>query len=361
MRFINFFLLLIFVSVSLKTQAQNFKKGTVITIAGDTLQGFIADEAYEKLSKQILFKPNKKEVEPTVYTAHDLRSFEFADGDFFISHSVSFSSKHSKEYNSDMRFLHRLYRNEKTSLYELNDWQENPLFIQKLQGEIILLCLGRDGNPAYLEEIAYIVNDCKTLVVSGNLALDANAIEAVLVDYDQCGKEAKPKSELPELMAWAGVAAPTFSVARKYDGIGQSFQLELRPFPNGMLSNMNIGVEYFNFNSTNSTMGSDYEYRTQTKRQELSIKSRFFLSALNGHLRPYGFLALTSHFYESKSSYRYYNSQDFLLDRSKSEFAKLVIHPGIGVHGQWRGHIFRLELPLTSEMAFVKIGYGHAF
>lgn len=362
MKYIQFLLLFSFLAFASFSQAQAFKKGFIYLQNGDTLTGLIDDDSYEVLSHSVTFKLNRKSDDVTTYSPHEIKAFQFVDGDFFLSEMVQFSSseKHGNDHDvSEMRFLHRISNNEKTSLYELNDEQARPLFFQKNGGPLQLLCLDKSGNLAYLELLVRELNDCEYLTVPANLPLEAAAIQTMLIDYDHCEKrEAQPS--LPQSMVWAGISIPAMSLVEQYHGLGKCFQMEFRPIANGFLSNFNLGFEFLHLNANHYEENGNYKYWESVKYRELSIKTSFFLSALNGSLRPYGFIAFTSSQANFSNYYKQESDENYIKDRSKDEYNRLAIRPGIGLHAQWKRHFLRVELPMD-RLIHPRIGYGYAF
>jgi hypothetical protein len=134
MKYIQFLMLSISFPLIVSVNAQSFKKGQIFLLNGDTLTGYIADGSYEALSRSISFKIDKKKNDLIAYFPNEIKGFQFSDGDYFKSEWVQYSVASKNKGNDNVaetRFLHRLYANEKTSLFELNNGHDNPLFLQK--------------------------------------------------------------------------------------------------------------------------------------------------------------------------------------------------------------------------------------
>ncbi|MCC6723404.1 MAG: hypothetical protein IT258_02760 [Saprospiraceae bacterium] len=362
MKFNQFVLFTLSCIFCTSANAQSFKKGLVYLQNGDTLSGYIADGSYESLSRSIHFKLDKKSEAENVYKPNEIKGFQFADGDYFKSELTQYTvnKKHIGMFNiSEYRLLHRLNINDKTKLYELNDTWANPLFLQKEDGPLKLLCLDLNGNPNYLEELAAALNDCESIVVPATLPLEAKAIQALLLVYDHCGQK-EATTPLPQIMAWAGVSIPAMSLINQYKGLGKSIQLEFRPISTGFFSNFNIGAEFLHLNATRQYERGDRSYKKIVNHRELSLKASYFMNALHGHLRPYGFLEITSYNSQFNDYYKPSNGLNYVQLNSKEEINRSALRPGIGVHGQWKRHIFRFELPID-RFAQPRIGYGYAF
>ncbi len=362
MKYIQFFMLSAMLFLTFHASGQGFKKGRVYLMNGDTLTGYISDGNYETLSHSIHFKSNKKEGEFATYLPNEIRGFEYSGGDYFISELVQFSSfnkHHNIENTSEIRFLHRIYNNKKTSLYELNDRRSSPLYLQKGDGPLRLLCLDINGNPAYLEELALTVKDCESAIVPANLPLDARAIQAVLSSYDNCGQSASP-TPIPQAMVWGGVSLPFWAYMDGHKGLGKSFQIEFRPTAQGFFSNVSVGAEFLHLDAFSISKEDWGRNVSSIKHRELSIKASLFLNAMKGRLRPYGFLqwATTATSYERFSQYSGDSNPKWNV--SKWAFDGRGIRPGLGLHGQWRRHFIRVEMPIDDDLQ-PRIGYGYAF
>jgi hypothetical protein len=357
MRKIKFSLLLI-LSASF-IQAQSFKQGFIITLKGDTLNGFIEDGKYEDLSRSINFKSDKKSKAITTYNPNEISVFQFSDGDFFASEMVRFSSlrKDGEMDNiAEMRFLHRLYLNDKTSLFELNDNHARPLFLRKNDGTIRLLCLEKEAGHAYLEILKNELLDCENLKIPADLALNSHEIQRLLLAYDHCG-EATDLVELPKTMAWGGISLPLETIQEHYKGLGKMLQFEYRPMKEGLLGNITLGAELLYVHADKFENKGDLLLKYEFKHLELGVKARFYTNE-GGWLRPYIFLAGT--YYKSSTDYyAKYPQQEYNRDYSTGIINTFMVRPGIGVHAQWKRHFLRFELALDGQ-GQPRLGYGFA-
>ncbi|MBK8562453.1 MAG: hypothetical protein IPN76_03665 [Saprospiraceae bacterium] len=362
MKYIQFLMLSFSCLATTFASAQSFKKGHIYLLNGDTLNGYIADGNYEALSRSINFKNDKKNDDLITYLPNGISGFQFSDGDYFKTGFVQFSAhsiSRAIQDVSEIRFLHRLYANGKTSLYELNNGHDNPLFLQKGDGPLKLLCLDRSGNLAYLEELAFAVKECETVIVPADLPLDSKAIQAVLTEYDHCGQHTTP-APVPQAMAWAGISFPVSSLVEKYNGLGRAFQMEFRPVAEGFFSNVSLGAAFLSLNANRTVKDDLSSYTSAVKYREFSLKASFFLNALDGHLRPYGFIEVTSTT-TYKKEYNQISSDDAIVwGVSERESSDRILRPGVGIHAQWKRHFIRLESPIA-PYAQPRIGYGFAF
>ena len=246
MHYSKFALLLVFLAFSNAMCAQAFKKGVVIMANGDTLAGYIDDGSYESLSRTVSFKQDMKADTATVYSPNEIKEFQFADGDFFISGMARFSFPKNNGTTEDlveMRFLHRLQANEKSSLFELNDEHVSPLFLQKSGGPLQLLCLDENGEKAYLDVLAQSISDCENMSLPADLPLEISAIRDVLDSHESCRTPMQPNIS-PKMMAWGGISLPLQQFQENYQGLGKMLQFEYRPIDRGLLSNLTIGAEF---------------------------------------------------------------------------------------------------------------------
>lgn len=356
----KFFSALLLLAIFHQCHAQGFKKGYIITIQGDTLQGFIEDGSYEALSYSINFKIDKKGKDITTYNPSEIKAFRFFDGDFFIGEMVHFSAL-TKDGNMDniaeIRFLHRLYLNSKTSLFELNDERAKPMFLRKSDGTFHLLCIELRDATAYLEVLSNELQDCPSLKIPANMQLNSQEIQKLLVAYDHCGETPKT-TNLPQKMVWAGISFPLETLNHHYLSLGNTLQFEYRPINEGIIGNITLGAELLYAHTDKIEHRGDRTDKYEFKHLELGIKTRFYAND-GGWFRPYIFLAGT--YYKSRNDYFYkFPLQEFQFDYPNRKINKIMVRPGVGIHAQWKRHFLRFELPLDGQTQ-PRLGYGFAF
>lgn len=101
----------------------NFKKGYIITLAGDTLYGWIEHQNDISLSKKCVFKRTLDE-EALSYNPFDVHSFRFTNGQYFISKNVI------RDEIEESFFLEYLVEGE-INLYSLKDRFGVSYFFEK--------------------------------------------------------------------------------------------------------------------------------------------------------------------------------------------------------------------------------------
>jgi hypothetical protein len=87
--------------------AQSFyEKGWVVTVSGDTLKGFIADENNKRLVDRVVFKRKVKD-KPQYLKPTELKSFFIYPNQYFESHPVTINDQIGRKTNNVQHFLYR--------------------------------------------------------------------------------------------------------------------------------------------------------------------------------------------------------------------------------------------------------------
>lgn len=306
---IAFLCAILMCSIPLSAQF-DFRKGFILTNEGDTIQGFVKDQTFDKLSRQVLFKIEKN-VTPIVYLPADLKAFAFNDGDVFVSFDIDYTGadhKGNTTGKSSRRFLNQVIEGE-ISLYELTS-EEKPLFIQK-EGQVLqLLCLKevlvtkvydengvpREPKPGakykdmdgrklieregqffrltneYIDILKSEFSSCDRVVVKEKIPLRKKEIAALILEYNkQCAPESyqrfidrQKKSPVGRFTVYTSSPTPYYE---KFGGVGGGAMIEM----GGETFSANFGMEYV-IGSKNAV--DEYNYK-------------MFITTLRGNYRPF--------------------------------------------------------------------------
>ena len=105
-----------------------FERGIVITNMGDTLQGLIATEKFDRLTTEISFK-SKKEEQAQRFTPDDVKGFYIASNNYFESHSVVIKDNNGQN-RKVKRFLHRIEPGY-ISIYKHHAYSNTAYYLKK--------------------------------------------------------------------------------------------------------------------------------------------------------------------------------------------------------------------------------------
>ena len=290
----------------------DFRKGFILTSKGDSISGFIKDQPFEKLSKQVVFKMSRKGSANT-FSATELLGFGFDDGDVFESSEIDYTTATRKGKTTDVsivRFLNRV-ADGKIALYELTE-NEMPLFIKKENGRLQLLCLQevlvatvydengvpqkpqsgqkykdsngrrlveRDGQfyqitNEYINVLKSEIADCDKVKVKDDLPLTRNAILELVMKYNKyCAPEAYQRFLDRQNNALVGRFTVYTSMPMRYfndfGGVGAGAMIELGDGP----FSANFGAEYV-IGKKNTTENIKYNYK-------------LLIATLRGNYRPF--------------------------------------------------------------------------
>jgi hypothetical protein len=130
-----------------------FEQGIIVTNAGDTLKGLIADSRNDELAKGVIFKASPSD-STQQFTPDDLKSFFLVPNQYFESHTVSVAENRGGNKKIVRRFLQRI-ESGYASLYKLSLTGKSTFFLKK------------EGNTdiiPFFETIKYIEESGKTRV-----------------------------------------------------------------------------------------------------------------------------------------------------------------------------------------------------
>jgi len=334
---LQFVALLLVLTISVfDLNAQSFKPGTITTIDGIEIEGLIKDNTFEKLSESVLFKTSKA-AEATTYSPDMLNSYAFADGDAFQAYEVSYALNEDAPLQADKKFL-RLVREGNINLYELRTATKSPLFVQKGNGSIQTLGLGKNNEAQYIETLKTLMADQSDVEVSDKLMLSTSSIIGLVDTYNKTNQaiETTP-SYKPTLIAWATVGVPYNRFKDGFKGVSKGIFLESgMPLGGNMLS-AGIGADMFRSQKVISEGGRIDEPR-------IVEESWYYSFLLRGQ---YTFLA-------NKKISPYVAAGANLM---KSNTNTLNLHTAIGANVNLGRHHIKLELSDPQEPNF-RIGYG---
>ncbi len=296
---------------SIQISAQfDFRKGFIVTLEGDTIKGFVKDQTFDKLSKQVIFKITRN-TDPIIYLPSEIKAFSFADGDVFESFEIDYTCNDRKGNTksvSNRRFLNQIIGGE-LSLYELTS-DEKPLFIKKEGQALKLLCLSeeevtkvydengvprtpqpgskykdsygrklieRDGKfyqltDEYINVLKTELAACNKVVVDNKLPLQQKEIAALVLEFNkQCAPESYQKfingqknAPIGRFTIYTSVPTPYYN---SYGGIGGGAMIEM-------------GGETFSAN-----FGMAYVIGKKDAEEEYNYK--MFVATLRGNYRPF--------------------------------------------------------------------------
>jgi len=335
------FLCAVLLSITQISAQFDFQKGYIITLNGDTLNGFVKDQTFDQLSRQVVFKKSRKANSDT-YLPAELKAYGFNDGDVFESFEIEYTSATRRGKTKEVslvRFLSKVVDGALV-LYELTD-KERPLFIKKGDGPLMLLCLRealvttvydengapktpesgrkyydnngnrlieRDGAFYRLEDeyktlLKEQVADCEKITVSKKLPLKRRNIENLVNRYNMyCAPEAyqkfmnsKKQSPLGRFTMYSSVP---FKYAKEFGGVGGGAMIE-------------IGGQYFS-----ASFG--VEYVIGKKDAEKDFNYKLFSATLRTNYRPFGYKKLSPYVFTGFSMNATSRKVDIIAFRKKS-------------------------------------------
>ncbi len=187
---------------------QNYQPGIIITLDGDTLQGFIDYRNWEKNPNKVHFS-SAPEADSRIYSAFQIKSFEVADEIYksaIVNVEVSPYRTDDLNYNPefqyevDTTFLQTIFRGP-TSLYYYKNKKGNENFYIGQEGEIILLDHKKylkeqveanviTENKRYIGQLAVYLGDCPSIQSKlKNMKYTGNHLESLFLFYYDCTKQ----------------------------------------------------------------------------------------------------------------------------------------------------------------------------
>ncbi len=170
---------------------QEAEKGTIITGANDSIQGYIISRTNMDLTAEVKFKKNINDTEIITYDAFQVKSFEFENGRRFDAFKISVSNE------SRMMFLILVVGGKQMNLYELQTtYLKSRYFIKKADNPILELkrskkTIEKDGRKyavtdrEYVGILNYLLSDCIT-PINSDIPLRKKQLTEVVVDYNKC-------------------------------------------------------------------------------------------------------------------------------------------------------------------------------
>ncbi len=258
----------------------DFKKGFLITTKGDTINGFIKDQTFDKLSKQVTFKTSRKANADT-YLPLELKGFGFNDGDRFESFEIAYSSSSRKGKTQDVdivRFLHKIAGG-KIALFELTE-AEKPLFIKKENGPLQLLCFNKTLSNKTVDEENYIqilrfeMSDCEKIVVDDKLPLKRKAILELIKRYN---KHCRPLVYQKDWKGQRNTIVGRFSV---FSSTPLSYFSEFGGLGGGLM--MELGDRHITAN-----FGAEYIIGRKKPQEDNEFNYKLLIATLRANYRPF--------------------------------------------------------------------------
>lgn len=145
----NFFLVACILCFIVSLQAQNYKKGFIITNENETINGFIDFRTDDINSKQCRFKKDMNS-EAQIFYPDDIQSYRFNDGKYYVSREITINDKTSKVF---LEFLVEGIIN----LYYYSAGKQKYFYFEDEKGEMIAYT----QRPERINDEGYYVQDSR--------------------------------------------------------------------------------------------------------------------------------------------------------------------------------------------------------